>query len=298
VKNNIGYKKETWAWFWILPVVVVLSLFYIVPIVKVTSYSFSRASFFGDKIHLTLKTYKYLLSSKTFWLMLRTTVIFVVAGVILQILLGFLIALSVVEGENRGLKGPVFVRTAVLSAWVIPGVVIGIIWKLLLSNASYGILNYYISALGGGRVAFLSSTGMALMSVIIANVWRGTAFSMIIQYGGFKQVPVELYEAAEIDGASALQRIIYITIPQLKQVVFINLALITIYTFNTFDMIMALTGGGPGRATEVLSIYTYNSVFKRWALAPGADAAIVLLVINLVIVLFYYRIMKVSKSNE
>ncbi len=299
MKNGIEYnKKQSVLWLWVLPVVVILLLFYIVPIVKVALYSFSSASFFGDKIKFTFRTYSYLLSSNTFWTMLKTTIIFVAISVIAQIGLGFLIAFSVVEGENRNLIGPVVVRTAVLSAWVIPGVIIGIIWKLLLSNASYGILNHYISLLGFERVNFLSSPTIALVSVIIANIWRGTAFSMIILYGGLKQVPAELYEAAEIDGASGLQRVIRITIPQLKQVIFINIALITIYTFNTFDMIMALTGGGPGRATEVLSIYTYNSVFNRWALAPGAGTAMVLLLINLIIVIFYYRIMKVSKNNE
>lgn len=296
MKNGIS-KKETWAWLWILPAIVVLSLFYVVPIIKVGIYSFTNASFFGDKFHYTLDAYKFLFSSGTFWIMLRTTLIFVTASVILQILLGFFIALAIVDGENKKLPGTTFVRTTVLTAWVIPGVVIGIVWKLLLTGASYGILNYYIKTLFGQAIPFLSSPNWALISVIIANVWRGTAFSMIILYGGLKQVPQELYEAAQIDGASAWKRLIYVTIPQLKQVIFINLALITIYTFNTFDMIMALTGGGPGRATEVLSIYTYDSVFERWTLSQGAASAIVLLLINLIIVIFYYRTMKVGENN-
>lgn len=296
MKNGTS-KREIWAWLWILPVVAVLSAFYVVPIVKVGLYSFTNASFFGDELHYTLNTYEFLLSSSTFWMMLKTTLIFVVASVILQFLLGFSISLAIVDGENRKLPGTTFVRTIVLTAWVIPGVVIGIVWKLLLTGASYGILNYYIKVLFGSTIPFLSSPNWALVSIIIANVWRGTAFSMIILYGGLKQVPQELYEAAQIDGASAWKRLIHVTIPQLKQVIFINLALITIYTFNTFDMIMALTGGGPGRATEVLSIYSYDSVFERWALSQGAASAMVLLAINLIIVIFYYRTMKVGENN-
>ena len=296
MKNGTS-KKETWAWLWIFPVIAVLSLFYVIPIIRVGLYSFTNASFFGGKTHYTLNTYKLLFSSSAFWMMLKTTLIFVIASVIFQILLGFFIALATVDGENRKLPGTTFVRTAVLSAWVIPGVVIGIVWKLLLSGASYGILNYYIKVLVGYTIPFLSSPNWALVSVIIANVWRGTAFSMIILYSGLKQVPQELYEAAQIDGASAWKRLIYVTIPQLKQVMFIDLALITIYTFNTFDMIMALTGGGPGRATEVLSIYTYDSVFERWTLSQGAASAMVLLAINLIIVIFYYRAMKVGETN-
>jgi len=174
-------------------------------------------------------------------------------------------------------------------AWVIPGVIIGVIWNLFLSEANYGILNYFIQLVFNTKISFLSSQDLALYSVIIANVWRGTAFSMIILYGGLKQISEELYEAASIDGASTLDKFFKITIPQLKPVIFINMVLITIYTFNTFDMIMALTGGGPGRSTEVISLNIYNTVFGHLELGRGSVLAVILFFINLSITLFYYN---------
>ena len=121
-------------------------------------------------------------------------------------------------------------------------------------------------------MAWLSDPNLALMSIVIANVWRGTAFSMILQYAGLQSIPDELYEAAEVDGAGALQSFWYITIPQLRPILMINIILITISTLNTFDMILPLTGGGPGQATEVLALHTYNVIFREYSLAEWRRA--------------------------
>ena len=130
------------------------------------------------------------------------------------------------------------------------------------------------------------------MSVILANVWRGTAFSMILQYAGLQSIPDELYEAAEVDGANALQTFWYITIPQLRPILMINIILITIQTLNTFDMILVLTGGGPGRATEVLSLRTYNVIFREFSLSEGAVLAVIMLAIAMVLTLAYRRLLR------
>jgi multiple sugar transport system permease protein len=130
------------------------------------------------------------------------------------------------------------------------------------------------------------------MSIIIANVWRGTAFSMILQYAGLQSIPDEIYEAAEVDGASTLQSFWYITIPQLRPILMINIILITISTLNTFDMILPLTGGGPGQATEVLALHTYNVIFREYSLAGGAVLAVIMLFISLGLTLAYRRLLR------
>jgi multiple sugar transport system permease protein len=130
------------------------------------------------------------------------------------------------------------------------------------------------------------------MSIVIANVWRGTAFSMILQYAGLQSIPDELYEAAEVDGAGALQSFWYITIPQLRPILMVNIILITISTLNTFDMILPLTGGGPGQATEVLSLHTYNVIFREYSLAGGAVLAVIMLAISLTLTLAYRRLLR------
>jgi len=172
---------------------------------------------------------------------------------------------------------------------MIPGVLVGIVWRMILSSSNFGILNYLIELLGMERVPFLVEPAIALTCVIGANVWRGTAFSMILQYAGLQRIPPQLYEVAEVDGANAVQRFFHITLPQLRPILFVNLVLITIYTFNTFDMVMSLTGGGPARTTEVMTLSAYKQVFKFFNMGRGSSIAVLLLFINLVMAVAYYK---------
>ena len=200
------------------------------------------------------------------------------------------------RARRRKLPGMVFMRSVILSAWVMPGVVIGIVWDIVLNEASYGLTNLLLGTVGIGSVAWLSNPNTALISIIIANVWRGTAFSMILQYAGLQSIPEELYEAAEVDGAGTLQSFWYITLPQLRPILTINIILITISTLNTFDMILPLTGGGPGQATEVLALRTYNVIFQNFSLAGGSVLAVVMLAIAMALTLIYQRLLRSEGS--
>ena len=167
-----------------------------------------------------------------------------------------------------------------VSAWVIPGVLIGVIWKILLIENRSGLVNYWFAQLGIGPVPLLSSTTLALISVIVANTWRGTAFSMLMQSAGMRRVAVELHEAADLEGLSAWQRLRWVILPPLAPVLLLNLLLITIYSLNTFDLILPLTGGGPARRTEVVSLYMYRSAFYDLDAGKAAAIAVVMLGIN------------------
>ena len=119
-----------------------------------------------------------------------------------------------------------------------------------------------------------------MASVIAANAWRGCAFSMILQYAGLQRIPRELHEAADLEGLNAWQRLRWVILPPLAPVMLLNLLLITIYTLNTFDMILPLTGGGPARRTEVVSLYMYRSAFFDLDSGKAAAIAVVMLAIN------------------
>ena len=277
---------------WMAPLLAVVTLFYLYPAFEVLRFSFTNASLLDPDYEYTLRTYVRVLSDPVLYKVIWITAIFVLASVVLQLALGLLIAVAANRARRRRLPGMVFMRSVILSAWVMPGVVIGIVWAILLNEASYGLANLLLSIVGIGSVAWLSNPNTALMSIIIANVWRGTAFSMILQYAGLQSIPDELYEAAEVDGANALQSFWYITIPQLRPILMINIILITISTLNTFDMILPLTGGGPGRATEVLSLRTYNVIFGQFSLAGGAVLAVIMLAISLALTLIYRRLLR------
>jgi multiple sugar transport system permease protein len=207
-------------------------------------------------------------------------------------LLGFLIALLVDQGAKRGMRTSIVTRTAVLSAWAIPGVIIGIIWSILYEQSAAGILNYLLSFVGFGEVPFLSNPQVALASVTLANVWRGTAFSMILLYAGLQTLPDDVMEAARVDGANAWQRLTRVMLPLLAPMLFINLVIVSIETFNTFDMVLALTGGGPGRSTEIAALSVYNQIFEQFNLGQGAATAVLLVAVNLIMTFVYVRFLE------
>jgi multiple sugar transport system permease protein len=275
---------------WLASLLLMLGLFYLYPLIDVVRLSFTDISSIGGPYRYSLASFANLLLSVDFAEMARITAIFVAASVAGQLLLGLLIAALLIAGERRGLPGATLVRSVVLIGWILPGVVVGIVWKLMLDESPSGILAYLLSLLGVRDPVFLSAAGPALFWVIIANVWRGTAFSMILQYAGMKTIPPELYEAAILDGAGSWQQFLYLTLPSLRRIILINLMLITTATLNTFDMIVSLTGGGPGRATEVVALFIYNAVFVQFSIGRGAAAAVLLALFGVALMVGYFRL--------
>src|SRR5918993_2898296 len=297
MKSAVGRRASFGIFFdsplpWLLPLAAILGATFIYPIFEIARLSFTDASLVGGEYSYTLESYLSLFRSPYFANMLKVTAIFVCFSVVFQMLLGFLIALAVDQGAKRGMRTSIVTRTAVLSAWVIPGVIIGIIWSILYEQSAAGILNYVLSFVGFGEVPFLSDPQVALASVTLANVWRGTAFSMILLYAGLQTLPDDVMEAARVDGANAWQRLTHIVLPLLAPILFINLVVVSIETFNTFDMVLALTGGGPGRSTEVVALSIYNQIFQQFNLGQGAATAVLLLIINLIMTFVYIRILE------
>jgi multiple sugar transport system permease protein len=280
---------------WLLPLAVLLLATYVYPAIDVIRYSFTNATLLAPTFDYTLASYEAVTRNPDLPGILRVTFIFVAASVLLQLVLGLLVAMALHRGVKRGLYGVAVVRVIVLSSWIVPGVAGGIVWQLMFNEASYGFLNGTLRAAALPPVAWLSDPDLAIWSAVLANVWRGTAFSMILLYAGLVVIPASLYEAAEVDGANALQQFWYITLPQLRPILLINTILISIFTLNTFDLILPLTGGGPGRATEVLALYAYNTVFRNFDLSNGAVLAVLLLAISIAFTLFYVRLLPEEK---
>ena len=276
---------------WFAPLLAVATVFYLYPVIEVIRFSFTNSSLLEPDYSYTLSTYKEALGNRALPEILRITGVFVLFSVIGQLLLGLLIALAVQRGTARRLPGTVFVRSVVLCSWVMPGVVIGILWQIVLNDSNYGLVNAVLTNLGLSPVSFLATPTLALVSVTLANIWRGTAFSMLLQYAGLQGINPELYEAARVDGAGRWKSFWYITLPQLRPIILLNVILITISTLNTFDMVLALTGGGPGQSTEILSLFVYNSIFRNQDLASGSVLAVFLLLISLLLTMAYRRLL-------
>jgi multiple sugar transport system permease protein len=287
--KNANYRSSQRPVLWLLPLLIFLSVFFLFPSIDVIRMSFTNASMTSSVYEYTFNSYIRVFQDPSFLYVLWVTLFFVAVSVIFQFALGFAIAYSVDLGEKKLLRGTVVTRTISLISWAIPGVAIGIIWKLLYSETQSGILNYLLSLLGIHSIAFLTNPVLALVFMSVANVWRGTAQSMILLYAGFKTVPAEVIEASNVDGASAFRKIFNVIIPSMKSVIMVNILLNIINTFNTFDMIMSLTGGGPGRSTEVMVLSSYRTIFQQLDLGKGCAIAVILLVINIIFATFYIR---------
>jgi multiple sugar transport system substrate-binding protein len=266
---------------WLLPAVALVTVILIYPMLDLVRLSLTDAAVAGTHYAYTFDSYRALLTDGAFYGMVAITAIFVAGSVALQLTLGFAIAWLIDAARRRRVPGTLAARVAVVSAWVIPGVLAGVLWKILLIENRAGIVNYYLSRAGLGPLPLISSPALALMSVIAANVWRGCAFSMILLYAGMQRIPRELHEAADLDGVSAWQRLRWLLVPQLAPVIALNLVLITIASFNTFDLIIPLTGGGPARGTEVISLFMYRLGFFDLEAGRAAAVAVVMLLVNL-----------------
>jgi multiple sugar transport system permease protein len=291
VERRAGWRLGEKPVVWLFPLAVLLVVSYLFPAAEVVRFSFTDATLLNPDYKYSLASYAAVFGNPDLPGILRATLIFVGASVVLQLSLGLLVALALNRGTQRGLWGVTFLRIAILASWIVPGVAAGIVWRLLFSEASYGFFTAILRSVGLRPVLWLSGPAIAVWSAVIANVWRGTAFSMILLYAGLLVIPRSLYEAAAVDGATALKQFWHITLPQLRPIMLINTILISIFTLNTFDLILPLTGGGPGRATEVLALYAYNTVFRNFDLSNGSVIAVVLLLISIAFTLLYVRML-------
>ncbi|MEM9975414.1 MAG: sugar ABC transporter permease [Pseudomonadota bacterium] len=284
-----GRRRAVWPW--LTPALALLGAVYLVPILDVLRLAFGDATLLRGVTDYGVDGIAEVLSAPALPGVLWATTVFTLFSVAGILGLGLLTALLIVQGEARGLLGMGVMRTVILTAWVVPGIANGLIWQLLFSEAPFGALNSVLAVAGVAPVRWLSDPGNAMLSAVIANVWQGTAFTMIVFYAARKGLSADLHAAAAIDGAGPVARFVFITLPQMRPAILIATILVTIQTLNTFDVILALTGGGPGRTTEVLSLFTFNTVFFNFDLSGGSVLAVLLVLIALVLTAAYIRLL-------
>ena len=220
------------------------------------------------------------------------TLIFTVACIVMQFVIGFALALFF----NRTFRAVKFVRGMMMMPWMIPMTVTALMFKFMFST-NVGIINQVLQAVGiiSSPIDWLTSPVSAMAAVIIANVWIGIPFNMILLSVGLTTIPGELRESAAIDGAGRWQCFRHITLPLLRPTIESVLVLGFIYTFKVFDLVFVMTNGGPVNATQLLSTYSYKLSFSLFKYSEGAAAANVLFVILLAASLVY---LKYSDAEE
>jgi multiple sugar transport system permease protein len=233
-----------------------------------------------------LRNYRRMFDDPAFRQSLWLTVAFVLGSAVIGQNIGGM-ALALLMKSRRRIARAV-VGAIVVGAWVMPELVAGFVWYAFLSDD--GTLNAILRGVGLHGRSWLYA--LPLLSVTLANIWRGTAFSMLVYSAALSNVPEDLLEAAAVDGASAYRRLRHITLPLMRRAVMTNLMTITLQTLAVFTLIFVMTGGGPGTKSQTLPIYMYQSAFKFYQLGYGAALAVVLLAVGGVFSLVYLRMMR------
>ncbi|MFI8931188.1 carbohydrate ABC transporter permease [Streptomyces sp. NPDC053474] len=285
-----------YAWAMVAPVVIVIGVIVGYPLVRGIYLSTTNANEANvertigvNHIPATyesvgLDNYKAILDDGVFWDRLTWTVVWTVSCVALSFAIGLVLANML----NRKLKGRSLYRMALILPWAVPAFVSVFTWRLLF-NEKKGLLNKILEGGGLDAIPWLNDPTWAKLSVIAVNVWLGVPFMLVAMLGGLQSIPGELYEAAEMDGASAWQRFRYVTLPGLRSVATTVVLISAIWTFNMFPVIFLLTRGGPGDATEILVTYAYRLSFvvsPRDFAGSAAWGVLILLLLSLFAVVY------------
>ena len=280
-----AFFDRTFKYWAILPMVLVLFFLTLQPAVELLRMSVSDVEFVEGKLQWTfvgLDNFNLLASDPVAPVAFRNTLIFVVVVVIVETTLGLLLALAV----SRVIRFTRFYRAVFMTPILIPPVAIGVIWRLMY-DYNYGIINQLLHLIGITGPVWTGDPNLALISVMIVDVWHWTSFLFLILLAGVESLPQELIEAARVDGASEIQIYRHVLLPLLRPTIIVALMLRTILAFKVFDQIFLLTNGGPGTATQVISLHIYKVFFEQFRLGYGALLALITALIVSIFVVFY-----------
>ncbi|QCR20222.1 carbohydrate ABC transporter permease [Agrococcus sp. SGAir0287] len=272
------------GWAFLAPNLVLMIGFLFVPIVLAVQLSFQETRGFGDPQWVGLANYRTMVEDPDFWRSLANTILFTAVTVPIELAAGLGLAVLM----NSALPARGLLRTLLVLPMVVSGVASAMI-AVILFYESNGLVNKVLETLGLDRVGWQSEGAPAMVSVILVAIWLRLGFNMVIYLAGLQSIEPELYEAARIDGASRWQQLRSITVPLLGPSTFFLLIMNVIASFQVFDVIFVMTGGGPSGATSVLVTYAYRNGFQIREQGYGAALGIVILLITLVFTFVQWR---------
>ena len=285
--EGVRTSDKTLAFLLLTPTLAVLLALSIYPLI----YSI-KTSFESTSGAATLQNFTRLITDQFFFSALAHTFIYAAIALTLEFLIGLALAVLL----NEQMRGRGAFRSLLLLPMMLPPVVVGVVWRLML-NANFGAVNGTLKRLGVNPepLTWTASPKLAMAAVIIADVWQWTPFMFLILLAGLQAIPQEPYEAAVVDGSSAWQTFRHVTLPLLKPAILIALLLRSMDLLRVFDHIFIITEGGPGFATETLSLYIYRTAFRFSNFGYAAAMSFVLLIITNLISLGYMRLLRTKE---
>ena len=277
-------------YLFLAPSFAILLVFLIFPLswnIYISLHDVSLTTLLKEWEYVGLENFVTLFDDPNFYTSLKVTLMFVGGSVALQFGVGLLMALVL----NQQIRGSGVYRAILIIPWTISAVIAAFSFKFILDD-NFGILNYILNQLGMESVGWLSDPNIVIWSLVIANTWYGTPFTLLFLTAGLLSINPSLYEAARIDGASKMRSLFHITLPLLKPFMIINLILITMWSVNLFDIQLIMTGGGPLFSSTTTSLYMYRQAFEFGLLSKGAAAGIILILINLAVAVIYVKFLR------
>ena len=282
MKNKIihkakGLSDRAVAWIFITPTLLLLLAINIYPLIYAISMSFTN--FYANKLGreikwVGLKNYAKILGKEAIWERMQITASFMFWTLLLQAIIGLSLALLL----NKKFKGNELLTTLIVLPMMLSPAVVGVFWTYLY-NPQVGLFNYIVNFFYDfGSFDMIGSSTLAPWAIVIVDTWMWTPFTMLICLAGLRSIPNYLYEAAEVDRANRLQQFLYITLPSVLPFLLLALLFRGIENFKMFDMVVELTSGGPGSATELASIQLKREAFEKWKTGYSSAYAVILFV--------------------
>jgi multiple sugar transport system permease protein len=280
--RNFWHARSTLAFLMCMPLIAIIGGVIVYPFfysIHLSMLNKSETEFVG------LENFLYLIDRSTFWMVVRQSILFTVVAVLFKALIGFICAHLIHNVSERGQR---IWRGLMLVPWVIPPALSTLGWWWLF-DPTYSAINWLLVNFGGPHIPWLSETFWARTAVILVNIWYGAPFFMIMYLAALKSIPEELYDAAKVDGASAWQRLVYVTLPMMRNIVAITMLFSTIVTFANFDIVRVLTGGGPRNTTHLFGTYAFHLGIRSGDIPLGAAVSLFMFPILALFAFFILR---------
>ena len=276
--------------YFVLPTLIIYGIFLIYPMITAFHYSFFKWNLLSEKKYVGLSNFAKMINDKRFWNSYITTFHFTLISIVIIIILSFILALIL----EKSFKFKNVFQSAIFIPVILTMVSIAVVWQFMFQST--GILSNLFIDLFGTKVKWLTSTKIAPYSMILVNVWKMTGYYMIIFIAGLLNVPNTFYEAARVDGANYFERLIYITLPQMKNTFILVFVSGVIFSFAAFPQQYVMTEGGPGRSTEVLALLIYKQAFEFTKFGYSSSISVAFFASLLLFSIIQLRLFK-SESN-
>ena len=294
---NLKTKKKIAPYLYVMPVLILLLIMYGYPLIKsiIMSLQDYKLTSSGSAPFNDFANFKKMFSDTDFLLLLKNSLIYVIISVVAQFVLGLILALCLkTKFRGRGIY-----QSIVVLPWAFSSFVVGLMFRWSF-NGEYGVVNDILMKMGiiKENVAWLGTPGLSLAVVIIAMIWMGIPFFGIMILAALQSVPDDIYEAADIDGCGMFRKFFSLTLPYIKPTIIMTVLLRTIWIFNSFDLIVIITGGGPVNYSQTLPSYMYSKAFASYDFGLASAFGVLLIVILGIYAVLFLKLSNYDKAGD